>query len=166
MSPLFVTYMEQVAPPDGSPLSPPLDAVSFAREMPATETYLELYRAIGGPLMWDERLRMSDCELKHFLSSPSTALFILRQSGKPVGLCEFDGFAGREVELKHFGLTPEAQGKRLGPYLLDRAVRAVWLQNPDRIWLHTDTNDHPKAKSTYERSGFRVFHEAWEDFPD
>jgi len=33
------------------------------------------------------------------------------------------------------------------------------------VWLHTDTWDHPKAKATYERIGFKAYAEVWEEFP-
>ena len=163
---LLVTYMEQVEPPHGAALSPPVAGARIAKESPDAEDYLQLYHCVGATLQWDERLRMPMNELSTFLRSPSTALYILRHEGQALGLCEFDGFGEREVELKHFGLIPAAQGRRLGPYLLDWSLRAIWSDRPDRIWLHTDTNDHPKAKSTYERIGFKSYAEAWEEFPD
>jgi GNAT superfamily N-acetyltransferase len=90
----------------------------------------------------------------------------LRLEREPVGLCEFDGVGKGDIELKHFGLIPGAQGYRLGPYLLDWALRSIWQDRPGRIWLHTDTNDHPKARSVYARAGFNVFAEEWTVFPD
>ncbi|WP_416066584.1 GNAT family N-acetyltransferase [Rhizobium sp. ZK1] len=61
---------------------------------------------------------------------------------------------------------PEDQGRRLGPYLLDWSLKEIWAHLPERVWLHTDTWDHPKAKATYERIGFKAYAEVWEEFAD
>jgi ribosomal protein S18 acetylase RimI-like enzyme len=70
------------------------------------------------------------------------------------------------VELTHFGLAPAFQGRKLGPFLLDQSLRAVWSQKPERLWLHTDTCDHPAAQSVYSRAGFTAYAQRMETFPD
>ena len=80
--------------------------------------------------------------------------------GHALGLCELDCSAFPEIELKNFGLVPEAQGRGLGPWLLWVALSEEWTFSPTRIWLHTDTWDHPAAIRVYERVGFtreRIF---------
>ena len=162
---LLVTYMEMTAPPrEMAP--PPNIGVQINRESLDRKSYLALYRAVGEPLQWDQRLRMAESELDAFLGTSSTHIFILRREGQAIGLCEFEGVGNAEIELTNFGLVPEAQGQRLGPYLLDRALRAVWSYAPSRVWLHTDTQDHPKAQSVYQRAGFRIYTQRVESFPD
>jgi ribosomal protein S18 acetylase RimI-like enzyme len=100
------------------------------------------------------------------LERPSTWLFVLGLAGRPVGLCEFERVGEAETELTNFGLVPAAQGRKLGPFLLDHALREVWSRGPRRISLHIDTNDHPHAIATYERAGFRIFMARMETFPD
>jgi ribosomal protein S18 acetylase RimI-like enzyme len=163
---LFVTYLEMTQPPAGQVLLPPSLGTTIEREALEPLQYLTLYKAIGEPLQWDQRLRMPADALREFLSSSATHVYILRVEGQAVGLCEFDGVGGTEVELVHFGLVPAFQGRKLGPYLLDRALREIWSHAPHRVWLHTDTNDHPKAKSTYQRAGFRIYAGRMETFPD
>lgn len=158
--------MEAVAPPPGEPLHPPFAGTAIDIAAPDRDAYLDLYRAIGEPLQWDLRLRMSPSDLDTLLARPSTVVHVLRVDGLPVGMCEFNGVGGPDVELVHFGLVATAQGRRLGPFLLDRALRAAWSRDPRRIWLHTDTNDHPKAQATYSRAGFTVFDRRFETFPD
>ena len=97
---------------------------------------------------------------------PATRLFVCRLGREPVGLCEFDGRRFPEVELTHFGLVPSAQGRGLGRFLLDRSLRAVWALSPLRVWLHTDTWDHPRAVGTYRAAGFAVTERRWETYPD
>jgi ribosomal protein S18 acetylase RimI-like enzyme len=109
---------------------------------------------------------MPSSELRAFLSAHTTYIFVLRLDGQAIGLCEFDGVGNPQIELTNFGLVPGVQGQGLGPYLLDRALRVVWSQAPSRIWLHTDTWDHPKAQSVYRRSGFRIYAQRVETLPD
>ena len=163
---LFVTYMEMTERPDGEPFAVPVAGARIEREHLSTADYLALYRAIGEPLQWDQRLRMQSDVLQALLGDESTHVHILRVHGRAAGLCELVGVGGPEVELTNFGLIPEFQGRRLGPYLLDHSLRAVWSLAPRRVWLHTDTNDHPGAQSTYRRAGFRPYAQRMESFPD
>jgi GNAT superfamily N-acetyltransferase len=160
---LLVTYMEMRAKLAGPALPPPIAHAAVASERPDAATFLSLYRAVGEPLRWDQRLRMPAMELDDFLKSPSTGLYILRLEGRAVGLCEFDCIDTPDVELTHFGLVPEVYGRKLGPFLLDSALRAVWGRGSNRIWLHTDEWDHPKAQDTYRRAGFNVFAQKLEE---
>lgn len=164
---LLVTYMHLREPPASPPALPvPAVNLAFQPERLSIEDYLALYREIGTPLTWDSRLHMPQATLAAFLSAPSTATFVLREEGRAIGLCEFDAADTEDTELTHFGLIPAAYGRRIGPWLLDTALRAVWRETTRRIWLHTDTNDHPKAQATYARAGFEVYKEQFEDFPD
>lgn len=121
------------------------------------EEYLALYRKVGGPVRWDQRLRMSREALGELLGSERIRLYVLRGAGgAAIGLCEFDRTAFPEIELKNFGVVPESQNRGLGSWLLASALNAEWASRPSRIWLHTDTWDHPAALPLYEWAGFRV----------
>ncbi len=163
---LLVTYMEMTALPSGPALAAPDPAARVARERLDLDTYLDLYRAVGEALQWDQRLRMARDDLARLLADPAHHLHLLRLAGKALGFCEFENVGGADIELVNFGLLAEAQGRRLGPYLLDRALRAVWTQAARRVWLRTDTNDHPRAVATYERAGFRIYDRRVEAFAD
>jgi ribosomal protein S18 acetylase RimI-like enzyme len=163
---LLVTYLEMKVPPVGPALSTFKNGTRMEREVVDTAAYLDLYRAVGGPMQWDQRLRMPVSYLHRFLNDPATHLYILRLERRAVGLCEFDGVGNPDVELTNFGLIPEIQGQKLGPYLLDQALRVIWSQAPRRVWLHTDTDDHPKALPTYQRAGFQIYARRVETFPD
>jgi GNAT superfamily N-acetyltransferase len=129
-----------------------------ALETPDVNSYLELYRRVGEPLRWDTRLIMPRTELETLLAHSAARVYVVRDAGDhPIGFCEFDRRAFPEIELNHFGLVPEAQGRGLGPWLLSSALWQEWQAGARRIWLHTDTWDHPAAISVYERAGFRVY---------
>lgn len=163
---LLVSYMEMTAPPAGATVPAPVANAVVARERLARADYLALYRAVGDAVQWDQRLRLTTAELDALLADPATHIHVLRCGGIASGLAEFERVGAGEVEMVNFGLVPAMQGKRLGPFLLDRALRAIWLSQPKRVWLHTDTNDHPKAAGTYERAGFRLYKQQMETFPD
>lgn len=155
---LRVTYLEQSEPA----LPPALywGSERIALERMTRSAYLALYRQVGTPLRWDQRLKMPAAELDALLAGESLHLYVLRDlSGEALGFCEFDRGTFPQIELKNFGLVPQAQGRGLGPWLLATALQGEWRSNPDRIWLHTDEWDHPAARSVYERAGFRVFDE-------
>lgn len=163
---LIVTYMEMTAPPSPVSIELPAPDAAVSLEQLAAADYLALYRAIGEPVQWDLRLRLEPSALDHLLDDPSNPVFVLRWQGRAAGFCEFAGFGGDDVELVHFGLVPEAQGRGLGRYLLDCALRACWAVSPRRVWLHTDTNDHPRAIATYAKAGFSPYLRRREIFPD
>lgn len=160
---ITVTYMEMTTPPAGAAAAPPRADAAIAREMLAREAYVALYKAVGGPLNWDDRLRMKPGALEAFLASATTDIHVLRLGGRPVGFCELDRSGAPDIEITNFGLVSAAQGERLGPYLLDHALRQAWSHGPRRLWLHTDVWDHPKAQPLYRRLGFRVFKVQTED---
>lgn len=163
---LLVSYLEMTAPPSSAPVPAPMANIGVARERLTRADYLALYRAVGDAVQWDQRLRLPVMELDALLYDDATHIHVLRSDGVASGLAEFERVGSDEVEMVNFGLVPAMQGKRLGPFLLDRALRAVWQHRPRRIWLHTDTNDHPKAIGTYERAGFSLYKRQMETFPD
>src|SRR4051812_47068040 len=84
----------------------PLSGARVARETLDMTDYLDLYRAVGEPVQWDQRLRMPAEDLERLLASPSTHIHVLRVDGGAAGLCEFNGVSQADVELVHFGLIP------------------------------------------------------------
>jgi ribosomal protein S18 acetylase RimI-like enzyme len=106
----------------------------------------------------DQRLRMHVAELEALLAGDDLRIYVLRRdSGEPIGLCEFDRSGFPDIELKNFGIVSEAQGCGLGRRLLVVALVQEWQTGLQRIWLHTDTWDHPAALRLYSSLGFRVF---------
>lgn len=153
---LRVTYLELRQ-------APPASAGHVGRERIALEAltlsdYLGLYRQVGESLRWDQRLQMPEQELAALLNSDCLKIYVMRNvQGEALGFCEFDRSAFPQIELKNFGLVPAARGRGLGPRLLSEALRNEWECNPTRIWLHTDTWDHPSAVDVYQRAGFHVY---------
>jgi len=162
MTRLQVTYMELRVPPP-API-PRTGSERIALEHPDLPQYLAMYRKVGAPLRWDQRLQMPERDLATLLNSGSLHIYVLRNDrGAALGFCELDRHAFPDIEIKNFGLVPEAQGRGLGPWLLSVALHAQWQTNPSRIWLHTDTWDHPSAIGVYQRAGFKIYSVVEED---
>jgi GNAT superfamily N-acetyltransferase len=153
---LTVSYLELTRAP--APIPSHVGPERIALERLALEDYLALYQRVGAPLGWDQRLNMPTQELRSSLESERLRIYVLRDAkANALGFCEFDRGGWPETELKNFGLIPKAQGRRLGLWLLAYALHQEWETNPRRIWLHTDTWDHPSAIPVYERAGFRMY---------
>ena len=153
---VWVSYLELVEPPLPAPAHRGDERI--ARERLDASAYLEIYRGVGASWRWDRRLKLEPRALEALLAGDELELYVLRDAaGRALGWCEFDRGAFPVVELTHFGLVPEAQGRGLGPWLLEVSLEAVWRSGARRIWLHTDTWDHPAAVRVYERAGFRLY---------
>lgn len=165
---LRVNYLELTQAPAAIPEHVGDERVGL--ETLGLREYLEIYRRVGEPLRWDQRLNMPREELAALLQAERTRIYVLRDAaGIAQGLCELDRKQWPEIELKNFGLTPQAQGRGLGTWLLRTALHGEWragpaageglaaCQGPSRIWLHTDEWDHPAAVSVYVRAGFRIY---------
>ena len=91
-----------------------------------------------------------DAALQTLLDQPDHELHVARHDGDLVGYFELGG-----DELAFFGLTLPYIGRRIGPWLLDRAIERAFARGITRIDLNTNTLDHPKALDTYRKAGFR-----------
>lgn len=163
MTKLWVSYLSLSSPPTRD--QPRHDACVIAARLTLDE-YLDLYKRVGGPWGWDQRLQMERGELERLLDAPHCHIYVLLDAAleQRLGFCEFDSSGWPDVQLMNFGLLPEAFGRGLGPWFLNRSIENIWnASSPRRIWLHTDTNDHPKARDVYLRAGFQVDDVRWED---
>lgn len=149
-----VSYFELTQTPTLIPTH--LGAERISREKLSVEEYLDLYGRIGGPVRWDQRLKMPRSELSSLLQSERSQIYLLVDDhGRAIGFCEFERSLP-DIELKNFGLLPAAQGRGLGSWLLRTALHDEWQLRPARIWLHTDNWDHAAAVHLYESAGFQV----------
>lgn len=141
------------------PPAPPEDlfhAERIVAEKLSVDEYSSLYKLVGHPVRWDQRLKMPRTELAALLASPRSQIYVLRDAlTQPLGLCEFERDLPA-IELKNFGLVPSVQGKGLGSFLLRTALQREWQLQPRRIGLHTDSWDHPAAIRLYQSAGFQI----------
>ena len=94
---------------------------------------------------------LADDVLAKLLHSPEHELHVARHDGLLVGYFELNG-----EEIVFFGLTLAYLGRRIGPWLLDKAIERGFERGARRLILNTNTLDHPRALDTYRKAGFRV----------
>lgn len=119
--------------------------------------YRRLYREVGGPWFWHERLNWTDAALEAHLASPDVAVWELAVGGESAGYFELRRHDDDSVEIQYFGLVPKFIGRGLGGMMLTRAVEEAWLMRARRVWLHTCTLDSPRALPAYKARGFREY---------
>ena len=132
-------------------LPPDIDVIITPERAPTAAFYRTLYRDVGLPWLWYERNLISDQALHDLLNRPGHELHVARHDGKLVGYFELG-----DEELVFFGLTLDYIGRRIGPWLLDRAVERAFALRWPLILLNTNTLDHPKALQTYRKAGFQI----------
>jgi len=119
------------------------------------------WKRIGEAHHWNRDWSLQDWEAH--LSRPDVTLYFLRMEREVIGMIELEAQSGDTVEIVTFGLLPEFIGQGMGGQALTVAVKLAWdLEHPGggvtkRVWVHTNSLDHPHALRNYERRGFRVF---------
>ena len=157
-----VTYLEMRTPPThpSAPLPPEFRARRVVQ--PELDWYRALFRAIGEPWLWFSRLRLSDAELREVIHHPNVDVFALSHDDEDIGLLEFDRRQFPDIELAFFGITPPWIGRSAGRALLLHCLPLAWELQPQRLWLHTCTSDHPGALRFYIKAGFVPYKRAVE----
>jgi GNAT superfamily N-acetyltransferase len=137
--------------------APDLELSLLQAKRPSPELGRFLYTAVGGSWYWIDRLAWSSERWLEWLSRTGVETWVAYQEGTPVGYFELDGSSRSEVEIAYFGLLPDFIGKRLGGWLLTRAIERAWEMGPERVWVHTCSLDGPHALANYQARGMRVF---------
>lgn len=156
--PVTITYLEMLARPETPrlPVPPGPPTALVAARKPPVWYFLCLYRAVGGPWEWTDKLNEDPQVLQDFVQHPDITLFTLLRAGWPAGFFQLDARKAGEVELAYFGLVPEAIGQGLGWYLLNTAIHSAWdISGTKRLTVETCTLDHPRALGHYQKAGFR-----------
>ncbi|OYT43169.1 hypothetical protein B6U90_07195 [Thermoplasmatales archaeon ex4484_6] len=155
--PVPTTYLEMLRKPKLTK-EPHAEGAEFERrENITTGEYLDIYRAVGEPYGWFDRVLMDREEPGRILNDPGTEVFFLKVDGDLAGYSELDRRDPGNVEIAFLGLKGEFQGRGLGRYLLHRTLEEAWRGDPKRVWLHTCEWDHRAALHLYIGTGFGVF---------
>lgn len=145
-----------LARPDSASSELPDGAIGLRCRKPSPAFYRYLYVETGARWKWFERSGCSDEELTDILSRPGTEVWVLYVDGHPAGFSELNRRGG-DVQLQYFGLMEPYIGKGLGRRWLDWTVGLAWSRACERFWVHTCTDDHENALSTYQRAGFQIY---------
>jgi prephenate dehydrogenase len=157
--PAVRTYLEQTAAPVTSAAWPDAGWQFVRVDSCPAVLYRFLYREVGRPWQWIDRLPWSDERIRAHVDTPGIEIWLLTHETVPAGFAEFERAADGSVEIVYFGLLPEFIGRRVGRAFLDTVVGRAWGGGATRVWLHTCSLDHPRALANYLAGGFRVVRE-------
>jgi GNAT superfamily N-acetyltransferase len=151
-----VTYLEMRFPGTlPAPVAPRPGVTAERWLKPDVDEYLELFHRVGDQWLWYGRLNAERDEIARLIRAEDYEIWRLKVDGEVAGLGEFDRSKPGEVKIEYFGLVPERIGGGLGGFLLRTLLHEATGPGVDRIWLHTCTEDHPRAVEVYRHFGFQ-----------
>ena len=116
------------------------------------------YKNVGKRHRWVDRLIWSEQEWIDYLSSSRVKTYVLKNKEDLIGFFELIFHQeDKEVEIAYFGILEEYQNKKLGSFLLSRAIKESFSRNIKRVWLHTCSLDHENALKNYLARGMKIF---------
>ncbi|WP_062226672.1 GNAT family N-acetyltransferase [Aureimonas frigidaquae] len=150
----IATSMELTRWPAPRPERPDAPGTVEPVSTPDVDWYLEVYRRVGADHLWFSRLFMERETLIAVLSDAATYVARLTIDGRDEGLLELDFSEDDTCEIKYFGVTVPLQGTGAARRLMNHALATAKARGVGRVWLHTNTLDHPNAMGFYRRTGF------------
>ena len=116
------------------------------------------YKNIGKKHKWTDRLVWTEKRWIDYLSDKKVQTYIFKHKDNPAGFFELIFHSEKkEAEIAYFGLLEEYQNKKLGSYLLHEAIKKSFVNNINRVWVHTCTLDHKNALNNYIARGMKIF---------
>ena len=116
------------------------------------------YKNVGKKHKWVDRLIWSETQWVEYVSNENVKTYVLKKKKDLVGFFELIFYPKKkEIEVAYFGLLEEYQNKKLGSYLLTEAIKKSFINNINRVWLHTCSLDHENALNNYLARGMKIF---------
>ena len=116
------------------------------------------YKNIGKKHHWVDRLVWTEKQWIDYVSNKNVKTYVLKNVDEFAGYFELNLHPEKdEVEIAYLGLLEEYQNKKLGSYLLSKAIKNSFLDKPKRVWVHTCSLDHKNALNNYIARGMRIF---------
>ena len=116
------------------------------------------YKSIGQKHQWVDRLVWPEAEWIDYLSNKKVKTYVFKYEKDLAGFFELIFHPeNKEVEIAYFGLLEEYQNKKLGSYLLNKAIKKSFVNNIRRVWVHTCSLDHKNALNNYIARGMKVY---------
>ena len=116
------------------------------------------YKNIGKKHKWIDRLVWTEAQWIDYVSNKNVKTYVFKFKDDLAGFFELISHdEKKEVEIAYFGLLEEFQNKKLGSYLLSKAIQRSFKGSINRVWVHTCSLDHKNALTNYIARGMRVF---------
>ncbi len=116
------------------------------------------YKNVGKKHHWVDRLVWKDNQWIEYISNSKVETYVLKKTNDLAGFFELIFHQDKkEIEIAYLGLLEEYQYQKLGAYLLSTAIKISFMENINRVWVHTCTLDHKNALSNYLSRGMKIF---------
>ena len=156
---IFRKYLEIKSLEDFKEVEKPSDSYSIELHKPKDfQLNKFFYKNIGKNCQWVDRLVWTDLNWSDFISNEKLSTFILRDKEEIAGY--FELLFNKETcesEIAYFGILEEYYGKKLGGFLLSKAIKYSFSIGSHRVWVHTCSLDHKNALNNYLARGMKIF---------
>ena len=116
------------------------------------------YKNIGKKHKWIDRLIWTETQWIEYVSNKNVKTYVFKFKNDLAGFFELISHdEKKEVEIAYFGLLEEFQNKKLGSYLLFKAIQKSFKGDTNRVWVHTCSLDHKNALNNYITRGMKIF---------
>lgn len=119
----------------------------------------DLYLAVGQNWAWTDKRGWTNEQWQEYGLAPGLQTFAAYDHDSLAGYFELRRDEEEGVEIAYFGLLPEFIGRGFGGALLTSAIEEAWRMGPliRRVWVHTCTQDHPRALVNYQARGMAIY---------
>ena len=143
--------LNEVAKPNGDYSVDLLEPINF-------QLNKFFYKNIGKKHKWIDRLIWTETQWINYVSNKNVKTYVFKFKNDLAGFFELISHSEKkEVEIAYFGLLEEFQNKKLGSYLLFKAIQKSFNEGVDRVWVHTCSLDHKNALNNYLARGMTIF---------
>ena len=143
--------LKEVQKPSGDYSLKLLDPVNF-------QLNKFFYKNIGKKHKWIDRLVWEESKWIEYVTNRDVKTYIFKKKDDLVGFFELlEHTEKKEIEIAYFGLLEEYHNKKLGSFLLSKAIKKSFEYKIDRVWLHTCSLDHKNALNNYISRGMKIF---------
>ena len=116
------------------------------------------YKTIGKDHRWTDRLVWTDKQWIKYISDQKVKTYILKKADDLAGYFELIFHKEKkETEIAYLGLLKGYQNKKLGSFLLTSAIKNSFLDDTNRVWVHTCSLDHKHALNNYISRGMKIY---------
>ena len=116
------------------------------------------YKNVGKKHKWIDRLIWTEPQWIDYVSNKNVKTYVFKFKNDLAGFFELISHdEKKEVEIAYFGLLEEFQNKKLGSYLLFKAIQKSFKGDTNRVWVHTCSLDHKNALNNYIARGMKIF---------
>ncbi len=115
------------------------------------------YLTVGEAWAWNDKRPWNNEQWREYAEAENLRTFIGYWDASPAGYYELFRHDDGSIEIAYFGLLPAFVGRGLGGGLLTSALEEAWKLQPQRVWVHTCTLDHPAALANYQARGMKIY---------